>query len=63
MAIVSLVLSDPIYITCCINFSVKRVTKFMETVSRILSDPIAITNCINFRARKVTKKCENVRFF
>ena len=55
MAIVSLVLSDPIAITCCINFSARKVTKLMAIVSLVLSDPIAIACCINFSARKVTK--------
>ena len=61
LAIVSLVLSDPIAVTCCVNFGA-RFTKFLAFVSLVLSDPIAIKCCVNFGAR-FTKFLANVRFF
>ena len=48
-AIGSLVLSEPIAITCCVNFGA-RFIKFLAIVSLALSNPIAVT-CCNFGVR------------
>ena len=57
MAIVSLVLSDPIAITCCINFSARKVTKFMAIVSLVLIYPIVI---LHVASTLVLEKSQNL---
>ena len=49
-AIGSLVLSEPIAITCCVNFGA-RFIKFLAIVSLALNNPIAVTCCVNFGVR------------